>query len=814
VGAKAVIFKLIGDSKSAENAFKRVQRQAEESGKFIDKLRAKAVDMGSAFGPAGASIAEAVTSPQAAVAAAGAAIGKFVTDGVAGFVRLASATKDVQRATGATAEEASGFLAIADDYNISTETLSGSLFKLARGIGDGTANLSQFGVSAVRAADGSVDLTATVGNIADAYNRMSDPAQRATLLAEAFGRNGKALVPILEQGAAGIRSLFAEAENTNQILSDEDVQKGEEYRLAIDALQDAFQGLQRESAEKLVPALTDMVAALTKIVELGDKVSTPLSWLGKLNNAVTALADKLPGINHNLNAWQIFTTSAGDSASDATPKVADLTDEIEEQAPAADKLRSLLEQVADATGRVSKAQEGVADAGKRLKDAQADLAELLRTGKDGLTDYEEALKRVEDADRKVADSESSVADARRDVDDATRKVADATEDVADAERDLVRAHERVEEAQERVLKVEQNIADLRAEAAEDAKDATLDIAKGENDHKKALDRLAKAQAKLDQLRQGAETTAAGLAEAEQEVADARLDVNETARDLEKSHKDLDQATATLNGTSDEAKQAEKDRRAAVEDLNTALGNEATAQQTLINAKADVVTAENDKATAVGNLVTAEKNLATAIGERNTKQAEAAVLDDTDVKFAEQVKEARDKVAGAERGVRDAKRETATAIGDQILKQQELDNLINTSSISAVRNLKNEYDNLIKAHPELAAVLGPALNVLNTAVQSAASSVNPALNPRAAGPVLPGQQRARAAGGPVWPGDDFLVGENGPEVVRFPRSGRVIPNDQLGAAGGGTVINNVTVHSNASPEEIAAAIAWKMRTSGY
>lgn len=38
-------------------------------------------------------------------------------------------------------------------------------------------------------------------------------------------------------------------------------------------------------------------------------------------------------------------------------------------------------------------------------------------------------------------------------------------------------------------------------------------------------------------------------------------------------------------------------------------------------------------------------------------------------------------------------------------------------------------------------------------------------------------QARASGGPVWPGELFLVGEEGPEFVRFPRNGTVMPADE-------------------------------------
>jgi hypothetical protein len=43
--------------------------------------------------------------------------------------------------------------------------------------------------------------------------------------------------------------------------------------------------------------------------------------------------------------------------------------------------------------------------------------------------------------------------------------------------------------------------------------------------------------------------------------------------------------------------------------------------------------------------------------------------------------------------------------------------------------------------------------------------------------------ARAAGGPVLPNRNYLVGERGPEILRMGgRSGSIVPNDQIGAPG--------------------------------
>lgn len=45
-------------------------------------------------------------------------------------------------------------------------------------------------------------------------------------------------------------------------------------------------------------------------------------------------------------------------------------------------------------------------------------------------------------------------------------------------------------------------------------------------------------------------------------------------------------------------------------------------------------------------------------------------------------------------------------------------------------------------------------------------------------------RKRASGGPVVAGRTYLVGERGPELVKFPASGEVVPNHALGSEVGG------------------------------
>lgn len=50
--------------------------------------------------------------------------------------------------------------------------------------------------------------------------------------------------------------------------------------------------------------------------------------------------------------------------------------------------------------------------------------------------------------------------------------------------------------------------------------------------------------------------------------------------------------------------------------------------------------------------------------------------------------------------------------------------------------------------------------------------------------------ARAHGGPVYPGNTYLVGERGPELFRPGSSGTIIPNGGFGGGGGATVVLNI------------------------
>src|SRR5688572_20496929 len=256
MGAKSVIFRLLGDSKSAEGAFKRVQKSATETQSRMDKFRSKAVAVGESFGGMGGQLAEALTSPKAAIAAVGAALITFGQRGVDAFVNMGQAALQLQRTTGATAEDASGLVAVADDLGIQADTVATSMMRLGRTVATGGDALKKYGIEVAHNADGTTNMTETLLNVADAFQSTGDPAQPA------LGISVKNRSTILDKGPEELEGMFDKAANTNQILSQEDIDDAEEFRLSMDELGDSVSMVARAAGEALVPALTAIANAV------------------------------------------------------------------------------------------------------------------------------------------------------------------------------------------------------------------------------------------------------------------------------------------------------------------------------------------------------------------------------------------------------------------------------------------------------------------------------------------------------------------------------------------------------------------------
>lgn len=438
----AIVLETVG-GKAAAGEFEKLANASKGLASSTGKAGGGLAGLGSQLqglvtGPAGLSALTGV----AAAAASG--LVAFATNAVATWTELGQQVIAFQRASGATAEQSSALIAAFDDVGISAETGSKAIFQLGKRLGENGSKLAGFGVVAAKDARGNTDLAATLKGVADAYRRTADPAQRAELLTAAFGKTGQDLIPILERGSAGIDALFAGAADTGQIFTQQDLQRVEDYRIAMDNLDDAVREVSLNAGQSLVPALADTADAFATVITKLNDIGQSRAWQ-LLEKPIGGLIS--PAIGAANAAGKLF--GIFDSGASSTAKI---EREIRETADAVDLLDKTLTVAVGAQDRLANSQRGLAD-------ARGDLNKLLKEGAvdeekvaDAVRSHDSAVRSLGHAHREQADAQEAYNEALADFqrsgsDDAADRLADARNNLADADDAVANAQDRAQESQ-------------------------------------------------------------------------------------------------------------------------------------------------------------------------------------------------------------------------------------------------------------------------------------------------------------------------------------------------------------------------------
>lgn len=493
--------KIVGDSRGGEKAFKNIDNASERSGGILgrvsgfmqgalDKVGLGGSKASKALGGMGDVMGGGLAAGATAGAAAIGAIGATVAKGINDFVGLAAEVRNFKQLTGATAEESSRFVAALDDFGISADKGASAIFKLGKGADANAKQLSEMGVEIARNADGSVNLTETTLNVADAYTRTQDPAKRAQLVTAAFGKSGSDLIPILEQGRKGLDEFFKGADQNFQLLSDEDLAKAREYELAMDALGDATSGLSREIGSNAAPAVADFANALAEVITQADN-------MGVLDDLARAIKD------------------AGLTALGPIGAYSSLRDRLDDLTGASDKAAKKTEEAAATQTRMEEATEGateaVRDGAKAAQEQERALDSLLR-----------AQLGMIDADIRLENSQIAVREAREEHDAAMAKAAAATgKDIA-----LNRENEKATQALKQAIVDEAGALVAKTKVDEESAGRTLSQAQANEIFKARLLEVASTLAPGSPLRaelQGYAGQLQSLPEAKQTLLTAVAD---------------------------------------------------------------------------------------------------------------------------------------------------------------------------------------------------------------------------------------------------------------------------------------------------
>jgi hypothetical protein len=216
----------------------------------------------------------------AAIAAVAAATVKAVTS----FAELAdniAKSKHQAAALGMSAQQLQGLQAAARLGGASTEDLAGGMRDLAKNASEattGNADLAKtfwkIGINAQELKNLSVD--EQMMKMADALQGVSNPADRAAIAMKLMGDGGMKLLPMLEQGSAGMKGMIDEAKKMGMALSDVDTANISAAMASLTKLRMIGEGLFNKLLAAAAPAveiignkLSQAFETLMPIIQLG-----------------------------------------------------------------------------------------------------------------------------------------------------------------------------------------------------------------------------------------------------------------------------------------------------------------------------------------------------------------------------------------------------------------------------------------------------------------------------------------------------------------------------------------------------------------
>ncbi len=172
--------------------------------------------------------------------------------------------------TGVAVEELARLQYAAKLSDTSTEALGkgvGNLSKLMVGAAYGGAEsgklFERFGIS-LRNADGTMRSTTDVlYDLSDVFTAMPDGPEKTTLAMDIFGKKmGAELIPLLNQGSAGLRAMGDEAERLGLVLNAEQTKAAADFNDNLDRLSMLSKSVAVNIGNLLIPALNAMMAKL------------------------------------------------------------------------------------------------------------------------------------------------------------------------------------------------------------------------------------------------------------------------------------------------------------------------------------------------------------------------------------------------------------------------------------------------------------------------------------------------------------------------------------------------------------------------
>lgn len=191
---------------------------------------------------------------------------------IKGAIDAADAANDIAERTGLAIQEIAGLQLAFKMGDVDAQALTSTMSKLSKSVVENADAFARIGVN-TKTVDGSFRSTREIlGDVADKFASYEDGVGKAALAQELFGKSGAELIPVLNQGAAGLAEMDAMAAKLGLTLDKETARQAQKFNDVIGLIGAGTQGIATRIAADLLPTLSGLAEEFFNSATSGDNL--------------------------------------------------------------------------------------------------------------------------------------------------------------------------------------------------------------------------------------------------------------------------------------------------------------------------------------------------------------------------------------------------------------------------------------------------------------------------------------------------------------------------------------------------------------
>lgn len=135
------------------------------------------------------------------------------------------------------------------------------------------------------------------GDFANVFAALKDGPEKTSLALRVFGKAGAELIPLLNEGKAGIAGYAEELRRLGGVVTPATAAAADEFNDQLDKIKMSFGGLALQVAEKLLPELNKLAIAFGDLAENGQNAGSFADWLAqdleKVSKTIRRVANEI-----------------------------------------------------------------------------------------------------------------------------------------------------------------------------------------------------------------------------------------------------------------------------------------------------------------------------------------------------------------------------------------------------------------------------------------------------------------------------------------------------------------------------------------